>query len=951
MKNRIVTAVFKDSAYTKSDNAWQWDYGQILRIQGLKLPTAVEVHFAVSGVSESITRIGTTKDGVTDVVIPDSLIETGKNLVAYVYLRDSESGNTEYQIDIVVSKRAKPEAYNTPDDPELFGKAIEAVNKAADRAEKAGQDAVEAAGQAAEDAQQTAEDREEVAKMVETVSDISEQVKKVEELSNKAQEAATKTGQDAQQTTEDRVEVGKMLETVKDVSEQVKSVEESVQKAKESEQAAAGHRTAVEEMKNSVEQTASTFPQKVQEGVQAIENAGASEVQEITQAGTAQKTAVEGAGTQAVENVENVKASATEAVETAKTTAVQAVQAEGTKQTGNVTAEGTKQVKAVQDKGNEVLQSIPEDFTTQMETKLNKQQGVENKGKVLVIGEDGNVVPGEVSSGGGDGIAIINTMSGESPLVIPDSAERVNKGLELGGKTEQVQTTGKNLIDYRNAVAGLLNFTDGSFSGTYHKYFTTDFIEIEIGDYIISHNSNAGIQSYALYDINDKTYISGKAATNKVNTLNKCFIRISFSTKPETDVSSDPVSYARKCNIQIEKGTSATPYEPYTGGKPSPSPEYPQEIVNAGKWNEETQKYEVDVKITGKNLFDKCLLEGGEIVEFNGVECYKYKDDSNNFKYKGKFKNGQQYALTTRILRPESKKSYGTYIKFKYEDGTDSVLYAEHGGLKTLVSNIGKTIDSIISNYNYSTDCYLDLSVTRLSRGGQDSGYQPYKEQTLTVTSDRPITKWDRLVEQGGQIGWLYQSAINEYRGDTVIAIYGTGFYFLLNNKKLKSGEGYCEELKQHVPSDEKPCISFNMSQNTYAYTLNTQAIYGSTVSAIKEYLKTHPLHLVYKTETTEFVPLPQSEQDAVRNLRTYYPTTVITADGGELYPDIKVTYTADTKNYIDGKVSAKVASILRQYQADTVNLLSLMPMETQAAMIENDTNRILENVEEMKYE
>lgn len=217
----------------------------------------------------------------------------------------------------------------------------------------------------------------------------------------------------------------------------------------------------------------------------------------------------------------------------------------------------------------------------------------------------------------------------------------------------------------------------------------------------------------------------------------------------------------------VNEGSIVLPYEPYTGGKPSPSPEYLQEIKNSGKWNEEKQKYEIVMQVKG----------------------------------------------------------------------ADTEL------------------------------------------------------QSLTLTSDRPITKWDRLVEQGGEIGWLYQSAINEYRGDTVIAIYGTGFYFLLNNKKLKSGEGYCEELKQHVPRDEKPCISFVMSTNTYAYTLNTQAIYGSTVSAIKEYLKTHPLHLVYKTETTEFVPLPQEEQDAIRALKTYYPTTVITADGGELDPDIKVTY------------------------------------------------------------
>ena len=72
-------------------------------------------------------------------------------------------------------------------------------------------------------------------------------------------------------------------------------------------------------------------------------------------------------------------------------------------QIDRIVAEGAKQIKEVQDKGAEVLQSIPEDFATQMETKLNKQQGVENKGKALIVGEDGNVVVGEVQ-GGGNGL-------------------------------------------------------------------------------------------------------------------------------------------------------------------------------------------------------------------------------------------------------------------------------------------------------------------------------------------------------------------------------------------------------------------------------------------------------------------------------------------------------------------------------------------------------------------
>lgn len=400
MENKIVTAIFKDSTHTKVSDVWQYDYGQILRIQGLDLPTAVEVDFAVAGASESIARIGTTKDGVTDVVIPDSLIETGNNLVAYIYLRDAESGNTEYQIDMLVTKRAKPEAYDTPEDKELFGQAIEAVNTAADRAEKAGQTAQEAAQKAGLDAEQTAQDRAEVAKMVETVTDISEQVKKVEELSNKAQESATQAGASATAAEKAKAQAetaaGKTAEDRTAVNQAKIDVDE-VQKAVRAD------RAAVEEAKQSVEQLSNAIPESTQVGVQAVNQAKQTAVDEIARTGISHKTAVEGAGTQAVESVDNVKQTATTAVETVKTEAVQVVQTEGAKQTGNVSAEGAKQIKEVQDKGNEVLQSIPEDFTTQMETKLNKQQGIENKGKVLVIGQDGSVVPREVQ-GGGNGL-------------------------------------------------------------------------------------------------------------------------------------------------------------------------------------------------------------------------------------------------------------------------------------------------------------------------------------------------------------------------------------------------------------------------------------------------------------------------------------------------------------------------------------------------------------------
>lgn len=133
----MVWATFNGSDYAEA-KVKQWDYGQQLGIQGLKLPTSVEIHFAVSGSSEDAkVRVGTTADGITTVPIPDSVLEQPKDIMAYIYLTDENSGKTVNTIRIKNSARPKPEIHNTTEEAELFRAAIEAVNAAADRAEAA----------------------------------------------------------------------------------------------------------------------------------------------------------------------------------------------------------------------------------------------------------------------------------------------------------------------------------------------------------------------------------------------------------------------------------------------------------------------------------------------------------------------------------------------------------------------------------------------------------------------------------------------------------------------------------------------------------------------------------------------------------------------------------------------------------------------------------------------
>lgn len=141
--NKIVTVVLKKDDISYADEAYQWNYGQILRIQGGNLPKVVEVHFSLEETSgTSVTRIGTTVDGVTEVPIPDSYLENNNcsqdyTIYAYIYLEDGTAGRTEHEIAIPVKARTKPEVPGTPEEPELFRETVKAVNDAADRAEQA----------------------------------------------------------------------------------------------------------------------------------------------------------------------------------------------------------------------------------------------------------------------------------------------------------------------------------------------------------------------------------------------------------------------------------------------------------------------------------------------------------------------------------------------------------------------------------------------------------------------------------------------------------------------------------------------------------------------------------------------------------------------------------------------------------------------------------------------
>lgn len=343
----MITAVFTDNSdYARATGLWQWDYGQRLRIEGLKLPTAVEIHFALTEQSgDAIPRVGTTKDGVTEVVIPDSMLENQAagatyEIYAWIYLVDKTSGETIKRISMQVKCRPKPEAFEAPGDAELFRDAIEAVNASADRAEAA-REGAEAAQKAAEEAagkiegeitgagqiaEQVRQDAEAVAKDKQAVSQMVTETTQNAQNAAEAAQAAERSSTAAKQAQAAAESAKAGAESaMKEVERDRTEVSEAHRLVEQLRGAVDTDRQAVAADRRAVENTVTQFGQFAQSAINVVGQAQEAAVGAVSAEGQKQTTAVQRAGTQAVSDVT-----------AAKTEAVQAVTTEGDTQTKRV---------------------------------------------------------------------------------------------------------------------------------------------------------------------------------------------------------------------------------------------------------------------------------------------------------------------------------------------------------------------------------------------------------------------------------------------------------------------------------------------------------------------------------------------------------------------------------------------------------------------------------------
>lgn len=901
---------------------WQYDFGQVLRIQGGNLKSAVEIHFSLQETGgEAVTRIGTTKDGVTDVVIPDTMlinddIDDKYNIYVFIYIADRESGETEKKFALEVKSRPKPEAFDATEDKKLFEEAIKAVNESAERAETAEQQAAEHAERTKLDAQQTTADRQEVKKLVDSVSGISEQVQAVKEYKEQAQTAATNALLSEQKS-----------ERAKELTLQAQAGAETA--ANEAEQHAlevAGDKSEVERLATQVRQDKSS----VEQTVQGFGNTAS----------------------QAVQSVNTAKTQGVNAINTAEEEAVKAVQTEGEKQT-----------EAVQAKGQEVINSIPSDFTTQMATKLDKQQSVEHAGKALVVGKDGNVVPGEPTQqievdktltqegqaadakATGDKIlqyAIKNTASGEGIVKITDSADEKLQDFKLFGKSEQLSTTGKNLFDIskfpfeHDAEMIVIKPSEGQTSTDKGINITEDIKFEENTQYVISYDSYNVTQANENWTtIFTFYYTDGAYRELYVNhfygNLKKYFNSDSGKTIRNVAVRNPWKVGIEISKVQIEKGNVATDYEPYTGGKPSPSIEYQQEIVNAG------ESGQIEVQVTGKNLLEG--LEFGSIDnQGNIIQSTTAYVNINKFievkegKHVINSRDGKRFLCA--IFLYDKDKQF-----IRLDQSGDCVVrkgekYINITSAKSLVGGVDKTqielADKSINPTAYKP--YKGLQKVQFQLDEPLRGIGDYRD---TITKDGIVRKVKEDVLNGSEY-WVDMTKETFKK----VKRFGLVTNDITYNTIPKANLSLCDKFPIGDINTEE--VGHVLYSNRICFMVDKEQF--ADLEVWKAWLSQNPVTVQYALKEPIVEPLPTE----IKELFTYYPITVISNDQN---CGIEVEYVADTKLYTDNKIAENVASIISQYQTNVVNLLSLMPLSVQAGMVENDTNNILENVEEMKHE
>lgn len=310
---------------------------------------------------------------------------------------------------------------------------------------------------------------------------------------------------------------------------------------------------------------------------------------------------------------------------------------------------------------------------------------------------------------------------------IADSDNGKIADMRLYGRSEQKSTTGAQLINTFGfkAINGVLTIDeDGVVTLTNNINDEVSGIEFDLStlensQYTFKNYSNVGY--YVMLDSVDYSHFI--QPDNSFTFTKADFLKIlGMNIQPGKSANF-------KC--MLEKGSEATTYEPYTGGQPSPSPDYPQEIKSV---------VNPTVKICGKNLYDSKNFPIIHNKAIDGNTGNIYESVSGKYCATEKY---MPFPYAGKKVSFNASMSLYTYDK-------------DYKFISVIRNNNQVPSGTIYVRFDIRIE---DKDKAQIELSENTTTYEPYKEQTIQL----PITLNAIPVSSGGNAVIDGQQYIADY--------------------------------------------------------------------------------------------------------------------------------------------------------------------------------------------
>ena len=518
-------------------------------------------------------------------------------------------------------------------------------------------------------------------------------------------------------------------------------------------------------------------------------------------------------------------------------------------------------------------------------------------------------------------------------------------------------STGKQMLNADTIVQGGINADTGATNNA-SNFVRSDYIPVKPGDYVLSGDGLKSYLNYVMY-FNQEKVIQSSLSIKPTNgkftvTEGTAYIRIRFIAKDGAEGTVIP-SEVVALKPMLNTGDIALPWEPYTGGKPSPSVEYPQTLELVVTGAQMFYKSLVTLRGTGAeaDITDKRAIK----ITYTRANGGKYAgfivDDKSNIvgktltiSYGSIIPSKSGLTPGIRLYWIDINGSVLSYVVYVNKSPTTITIEDPQNDMATklallLYADIGDA--AVVNDYVIYKDIMINAGDTPLP-------WEPYKDrQTAPVTLTEPLHGTgecrDRIACKDGEWG------IERY-----IGVVDNGQWRKLNVASGSAGHRFVYDATDMIEKLNCMVICSKYTRRPKGASFNAIGDYVATDEVGKIFIRTlNPdfetieafrefiadAITLYPLATPTWEPFPSATQQALNALTTYAGTTHLTITAGGPAPEVTLEYVQDTQKAIEQHDTAN-----RQYTDNQIAaIVAALPTATQAAIVDNQTTKLLQEV------